>query len=349
MRPETEGRKAEGGIQGSASGLPPCSISVVLISWNTRDLLDQCLASLRGQVEETHSEVWVVDNDSADDSADMVAERHPWVRLIRNPGNVGFARACNLVIAQTATPYVFFFNPDATLEPGALAALRQVMEANPEYGALMPRLLDAEGRLTHFVGRAPRSAALKLRFARMVAWRMSGLPAVRAYWQRAVEEYLSHSATSGGPYPRTALEGAALFVRRTALDAVGPYDPDFFCGWEETDLTIRMRLAGWRLGVSPLATVRHWDSQSRVQWKWRYWEIPDSFYFARKRRGRLGLLAHYRAERARLKHYAAAGAPVEALRRSQAEAFRALWNSPKHPGYARFWPDAPEAVLSREP
>ena len=323
------------------------TVSVILVSWNTRDLLDACLRSLRPQAEEVGGDVWVVDNDSADGSADMVARCHPWVILIRNPGNMGFARACNTVIARTNAPYLFFFNPDATLEPGSLRTLVDLMEANPKFGALMPRLLDAEGRPTHFIGRAPRLAAVKLRLARILAWRVHH-PAVRGMWERTAQNYLSHSATAGGPYDRDQLEGAALCVRRAALDEVGPFDPSFFCGWEESDLTLRLRHAGWRLGMTPLASTLHWDSQSRVQWKWRHWEVPDGFYYWRKHKGRLGLWRHFRAERGRLKYHAAAGAPVEAIRRAQEEAFRSLWRNPAHPGYEGFWPDAPEAVLARD-
>jgi N-acetylglucosaminyl-diphospho-decaprenol L-rhamnosyltransferase len=307
-------------------------VSVVLVSWNTREMLHSCLESLRPQIEACKGEVWVVDNDSADGSADMVADRHPWAHLVRNPSNDGFARACNLVLPRITNSLIFFFNPDATLDDGSLQAMVNVMAANPRLGASMPKLLNADGRPTHFVGRAPRLLAIQLRLQRSLVWRFPRSPALRAYWERSAARYLAHSADSGGPFERKQLEGAALMVRRSAMEEVGSFDPAFFCGYEETDLTIRMRKAGWGLGVTPLATARHWDQQSRLQWTARPWEIPDGFYFVRKHKGRLRLLLHYIVSRRRLRHFAAWGFSAAELRAQQETAFRALWRAPEHPG-----------------
>lgn len=307
-------------------------VSVILVSWNTRDLLARCLDSLKPQVEDCGGEVWVIDNDSADGSADAVAAEYPWVNLIRNPNNDGFARACNIVFPRVTNPYVFLFNPDATLDEGSLAAMIGVMEADSKLGAIMPKLLTKDGSPTHFVGRAPRWLAIRLRIQRTLMWRFPRSKTLRDYWERAAADYLAHSASAGGPYPRKLLEGAALMVRRSALEAVGRFDPAFFCGYEETDLTIRMRRLGWRLAVTPLAGARHWDQQSRLQWKTRPWEIPDGFYFVRKHKGRLGLLLHYFTSRRRLRHFEAWGFSAEELRSQQDRAFRALWRSPEHPG-----------------
>jgi GT2 family glycosyltransferase len=309
------------------------SVSVLLVSWNTRELLDACLRNIRPQVEEAGGDVWVVDNASADGSAAMVAECHPWVNLIRNDANVGFARACNLAIPRTAGRYLFFFNPDATLDPGGLAAMIGLMDAYPRLGALMPRLLNQDGSPTHFVGRAPRLLALKMRLARALTWKFAGSPAVRAFWQRSVDEYLSHSGQGRDLYDRKAMEGAALFVRRDAMERAGLFDPGFFCGWEETDLTLRLRRAGWRLAVTPCASVRHWDQQSRSQWKSRPWEIPDSFYFVRKQKGALALRLHAARERRRLRYHATAGMDVFAFQSEQSRCLTALLQSPRHPGY----------------
>lgn len=307
-------------------------VSVVLVSWNTRDLLASCLDSLQPQIEECLGDLWIVDNDSKDGSADLIADSYPWAHLIRNPSNNGFARACNLVFEQCTAPYVFLFNPDATLDPGSLAAMLAVMDGNPRLGALMPRLLAPDGSPTHFVGRAPRLLAAKLRVQRELMWRFQRSKALQARWERAAAGYLAHSATSGGPFPRKQLEGAALMLRRKALDEVGFFDPVFFCGYEETDLTIRLRNAGWGLAMTPLAGARHWDQQSRLQWKTRPWEIPDGFYFVRKHKGRLGLLAHYLRSRRRLRHFAAWGFSADEIRAQQDKAFGALWRSPEHPG-----------------
>lgn len=316
------------------------SVSVILVSWNTRDLLDRCLQSLHPQIEETGGEVWVVDNASSDGSADMTSTRHPWVRLVRNDANVGFARACNLVIPRIQADFLFFFNPDATMDPGGLRTLLRIISQDPRLGALMPQLLDRDGNPTHFVGRAPRLLALRMRVLRSIVWRLSGNSRVQALWENAVGEYLSASAKTG-VYERDMLEGAALFVRRKALEQAGPFDPGFFCGWEETDLTRRLRRFGWKLAVTPNASARHWDQQSRLQWHGRPWEIADGSYFVRKHKGRWGLLRHELAERRRLRYHRRAGAPVESLLVERQRVFQALWNDSRHPGYGDWSPDAP--------
>jgi GT2 family glycosyltransferase len=312
-------------------------VSVIIVSWNTRDLLRECLLSLRLQADEVGGSIWVVDNNSQDGSADVVEAEFPDVHLARNDANVGFARACNQVTPLSTEPYVLFFNPDAVLDDGGLRVLVDVMERNPELGALMPRLLDADGNPTHYVGRAPRLLAARLRIARELAWRFGGSPAVRRLWERTSAAYRGASAAQG-LYERPKLEGAALMVRRKALDEVGLFDPGFFCGYEETDLTLRLRAAGWGLAVTADASVRHHDQQSRLQWKTRPWEIADGCYFFRKHQGLVGLRRHVAAEMKRLKFHQAAGEDVEALRLEYARVLAALERSPRHPGYGAWQP-----------
>jgi len=122
------------------------------------------------------------------------------------------------------------------------------------------------------------------------------------------------------------------------LDEVGLFDPGFFCGYEETDLTLRLRAAGWGLAVTADASVRHHDQQSRLQWKTRPWEIADGCYFFRKHQGLVGLRRHVAAEMKRLKFHQAAGEDVEALRLEYARVLAALERSPRHPGYGAWQP-----------
>jgi GT2 family glycosyltransferase len=322
------------------------TVSVILVSWNTRGLLDACLRSLRPEVEDINGEVWVVDNNSADGSPDMVAAGHPWVHLIRNDTNAGFARACNLVFPQLQSRYVFLFNPDAVLDSGALKILSAAMASHPEMAAMCPRMLDRNGQPTHFAGRASRLSAARLRIERSLIWKLSRFAPIRAHWERAARTYLSHSPTTG-VYPRNHVEGAALFVRLDALRSAGWFDPSFFCGWEETDLTIRLRSMGWQVGVCADAAIRHWDQQSRLQWKTRHWEIADSYYFARKHGGTYGLLRHAARERRLMKMRWGAG---EDRSRSLAEherVLQCLLKSPEHPGYDWWDPNGAESPQSR--
>lgn len=308
------------------------AVSVVLVSWNTRELLDACLQNLLPQVTVVGAEVWVVDNASHDGSADMVATAHPWAFLIRNDVNVGFSRACNLAIPRAAGRYVFFFNPDATLEPGGLATMTALLDRRPRLGAIMPRILSRDGSPTHYVGRAPRLLAARMRLARWLAWQFPASQTVQAFWSRTLEVYRAGAERGGELYDRPSLEGAALFVRRAAMDEVGGLDPAFFCGWEEADLTLRMRRAGWKLAVTPRASVRHWDQQSRSQWDASPWEIADGCYFIRKNKG-IRALRRHAAEQRRLIQRSAPRADSAALIAEQDRCLTALLKSPSHPGY----------------
>jgi GT2 family glycosyltransferase len=104
-------------------------LSVVIVSWNTRELLGQCLASIEAHPPRGAYEVWVVDNASADGSAAMVRERFPWARLIENEENRGFAAANNQAIRQSASRYVLLLNSDTEVQPGALPVLVAFMDA----------------------------------------------------------------------------------------------------------------------------------------------------------------------------------------------------------------------------
>src|SRR5690349_17927035 len=123
----------------SSDPVPPVAVAVV--SWNTRALLDRCLSSLRSAVDDRLAEVWVVDNASSDGSAAMVAERHPWVRLVASPENLGYGRAINLVAARTSSPWLVASNADVAVRGDALARLLAAGEGDPGAGAVAPRLV----------------------------------------------------------------------------------------------------------------------------------------------------------------------------------------------------------------
>jgi len=127
-------------------------LSTLIVNWNTRALLADCLASVHDNVstlERLNVQTFVVDNASSDGSAAMVRERFPWVRLIENRENVGFARANNQGIRQATGRYVLLLNSDTVVHPGALEALVAFMDAHPQAGACGPRLLNGDSTLQH--------------------------------------------------------------------------------------------------------------------------------------------------------------------------------------------------------
>ena len=239
-------------------------VAISLVNTNSRELLLACLDSLR----DVDAEVVVLDNASEDGSADAVRERFPEVRLIAQAHRAGFGANHNTVIRATTSRYVYVLNEDTTSEDWALDRLAGHLDANPRVAALGPRLVYPDGRLQDSAWRfpTPAVAALGLVTLGRVAVTQSGGTATRDVdWAM----------------------GAALLVRREALDEVGLFDEGFFIYSEETDLCRRLRSAGWRTQYFPSVTVVHHESQfsagipeRRINEMWRgrhrYWRKHHS-------------------------------------------------------------------------
>ncbi len=122
-------------------------ISVIVVSWNTRELLRACLASLWRELQGVSAEVFLIDNDSADGSAAMVAADFPEVKLIANKTNRGFAAANNQALDTVTGEFVLLLNPDTEVHPGALNKLVEFMRTHPRAGIVAPQLLNSDGSI----------------------------------------------------------------------------------------------------------------------------------------------------------------------------------------------------------
>jgi len=246
------------------------TLSIIIVNWNTRDLLARCLESVasrqisvaRHQTSDDSdrptddclltTDVWVVDNASSDGSAQMVRERFPWVRLIENEENVGFARANNQAIRQSNGRYVLLLNPDTEVQPGALETLVRFMDEHPEAGAAGARLLNPDGTLQPSCHPMPTLSR--------ELWRLFHLD---AFWPYAVYRMAAWDLTT--PRRVDVAQGACLILRQEVLDSVGLLDEDYFIYSEEVDLCYRIRRAGWHVCWVPQAVVVHYEGQSTRQ------------------------------------------------------------------------------------
>jgi GT2 family glycosyltransferase len=229
-------------------------MAVAVTTWQTRDLLRECLESVRA---EGPAEIAVVDNASTDGTAEMVRREFPEVALAVNAENRGNGPACNQAVALCRAPYVLVLNADTRLEPGALRGLARYLDEHPRAGVAGPRLVNPDGSLQ--ASCFPFLGTLRMSVEKSAAGRLlARVPAARARW------LLSH-----GPHDRPRqvpwLLGAALAVRRAAFDAVGGFDPAFFMYTEEVDLCWRLRAAGWEVHFAPVATVVHAGGASTRQ------------------------------------------------------------------------------------
>lgn len=239
-------------------------LSILIVNWNTRDLLADCLRSIadcrfkiqdsQSSIVNLQSEIIVVDNASTDGSAAMVRERFPWVKLIENAENVGFARANNQGIEQAMGRCVLLLNPDTVAHPGALEALVAFMDAHSAAGACGARLLNADGSLQH--------ACHPMLTPGREFWRLIFLDRL---WPRAA--YPIDRWDTVTPRRVEVIKGACLLLRREALDEVGLLDESYFMYTEEVDLCYRLTQAGWELWYVPAAVVTHYGERSSRQVK----------------------------------------------------------------------------------
>lgn len=209
----------------------PPVVSVCVANWNCKDLLRRCLASVIGKPQGVSFEVVVVDNASADGSADMIAGEFPQVRLVRNPANFGFSRANNQAAALARGRFLFFLNNDTELPPYALRSFVKYAEANPTVGMLGPRLVGPDGGVQVSYRRKPTISAL---FHRIMLFRWTGL------FRRAYYDYRRSTFEPTGVKPVEVLMGAAVFLPRAAFDSAGRWDERYRFGGEDLDLSTQV-------------------------------------------------------------------------------------------------------------
>jgi GT2 family glycosyltransferase len=230
-------------------------LSIVIVSWNTRELLAKCLESVLDEIRALYPlpvETLIVDNASKDGSAQMVRDRFPWASLIENRTNVGFAGGNNQAIPHSKGRYVLLLNPDTEVRPGAFRKLIQFMEAHREAGGAGPRLLNPDDTLQPSCYPAPTLTR--------ELWRLFHLDAIRHYGTYCMSDW--------DPQENRAVDtvqGACLILRSEVLDQIGLFDDEYFIYSEEVDLCFRVRQAGWRLYWVPQALVVHYGGQSTQQ------------------------------------------------------------------------------------
>ncbi|MFQ5577512.1 MAG: glycosyltransferase family 2 protein [Anaerolineae bacterium] len=227
-------------------------LSIVIINWNTQELLARCLDSVYANPPAIPFEVLVVDNASTDGSATMVQRRFPQVRLMVNDDNVGFAQANNQAIRHSKGDYVLLLNSDTKVKPHALNRLLDFLKAHPQAGAVGARILNPDGSLQTSCYPRPTLAR--------EFWRLFHLDTFYPYGSYAMANW-----DAGASRTVDALLGACILLRRTALEQVGALDEDYFMYSEEVDLCYRLQKGGWSLYWVPEAEIIHYGGQSTKQ------------------------------------------------------------------------------------
>jgi len=228
------------------------SIAIIIVNWNTCQLLEDCLDSILANPPASPVEVWVVDNASVDESPQMVRQRFPQVHLIENHTNVGFARANNQAIQRCTGEYILLLNPDTLVGPSTLQSLVDFLETHPKAGAAGSRILNPDGSMQ--ISSHPRPTVFR------EFWRMFHLDTIRSYAEYPLSKWDTDQAQDVD-----VLKGACLLVRKGVLDHIGYLDEDYYIYSEEVDLCIRIQRAGWLLYWVPQSKVVHFGGQSTQQ------------------------------------------------------------------------------------
>lgn len=249
-------------------------ISIIIVSYNVRRFLAQCLQSVSEAIEGIDAEVLVVDNASQDDTLKVIPREFPWISIIANEENVGFARANNQAVKQSSGQYVLLLNPDTKVEKDTIRRALLFMDEHPQAGAAGVRMHNEDGSVAPESRRAvptPWVSALKM-MGFTSRYYMSHLP-----WDE--------------PCRIEVISGAFFLLRREALDKVGLLDEDFFMYGEDIDLSYRILKGNWQNWYLPLDII-HYKGRSTVKSDYRYVHVfyQAMLIFFRKHYSHLSVL-----------------------------------------------------------
>ena len=245
-------------------------VSVIIVNYNVKDLVDNCIASIYKSNNASHSlEIFLVDNNSVDGSAGHIELSYPEVKVIRNNKNLGFSKANNIALRQAKGKYVLILNPDTVLEEGTFSKLISFVESNEKTGAVTSKLILADGKLDKACKRSFPKLSVALP-------RMLGLsklfPKSRIFGKYNLT-YLDENETA----EVEAICGAFMFMPKAVIDETGYFDEDYFMYGEDLDLCYRIKEKGYRIFYFPSVTTIHLKGESTRKTRFSY---VNNFYGA---------------------------------------------------------------------
>lgn len=240
-------------------------LSILIVNYNTCDLLRQCLISIRENPPSIDYEVIVIDNLSSDGSAEMVEQDHPEVRLIRRKDNPGYGVAVNDGVTYTTGNLLMFLNPDMEVYPGALNTLVEFVKSHPQTGVVGPKLVLPNGEVQNSA--RPEASFVRVLFE---ASRLHWLLPRRLRERFLLSQYFSQSRTLRPGW----ICGACHLIPRSVWDQVGPLTEETFCGSDDYDYCYRTWKAGYEVWLCSEATMTHHGSVA-IRKRWSPWEVEQ--------------------------------------------------------------------------
>ena len=229
-------------------------LTVVIVNYNVKYFLEQCLHAAQKAATKVISEIIVVDNDSVDGSCQMVEEKFPEVQLISNKENVGFSKANNQAIRISKGEYILLLNPDTVVEEDSFRKIVAFMDENPVAGGLGVKMIDGKGR---FLPESKRG----LPTPEVAFWKMFGFSKLFPRSKRFARYHLGY-LDNHQIHEVDVLAGAFMLLRKETLDKVGLLDEDYFMYGEDIDLSYRITQGGYKNYYFPETTIIHYKGES---------------------------------------------------------------------------------------
>ncbi len=223
-------------------------ISIIIVNWNTKSLLLECLAFVFKTINGLTFEVFVVDNASTDGSVITVRSKYPNINIIENKENMGFAVANNHALKQMKGRYALLLNTDVLLTENAIKTLYDFMEANSDVGTACGQLLNHDGSKQNSIANFPSLLSLLINETILRILLPNKFPSKRREYSNPIEI--------------DSCIGACMLVRKKAIYEVGLFDEQYFFFFEETDLAYRMKQAGWKIYFVPKVRIFHAQGKS---------------------------------------------------------------------------------------
>jgi len=273
-------------------------LTISIVSYNTKALLNNCLDSIYKNIKNISFEVIVVDNNSTDGTIEMLEEKFPRIKLIKNKENVGFAKANNQAILKSRGKYFLLLNSDTVVLPGSIEKMMEFMDSNLEAGAVSCRLIFPDGSpqpwINVYSNMGTNLWIILLRIfqvKRLISkpgWRRFLIKYFKRILGKAINSYFDCYRNGQVIREVDFGSGACLLVRREVIEKVGLLDENFFMYYEDADWCIRIKRAGWKIYFLSNVKIIHYEGKSSNDLIWRISppRYKSACYFFKKYYGR---------------------------------------------------------------
>lgn len=252
------------------------TLSIVIVNYNAEKLLRNCIESIYNETHDITFDIWVVDNNSSDNSVAMLKKDFPEINLLQNANNVGFARANNMAIVKSKANYILLLNPDTIICNQAIEKVVSYMNQKPKTGIVGCKVLNEDGSIQLACRRSIPSP-------KVAFFRLTGLSKLFPN-SKLMAKYNLTYMDADKPHEVDAVSGAFLMVRGKVIDEIGNLDDNFFMYGEELDWCLRTKKAGWMVMYYPYAEIIHYKGEcSKSNSKKATFEFYRSMYLFHKK------------------------------------------------------------------